>query len=76
MLTLACDRCGRRGRLSVTRLLAEWGEPMVLADIMDDIAASCPQWKVRGVYKQCAVHWPNLPDLFAGPGARKRHPNE
>ncbi len=47
MLTLACNRCGRGGRLSVARLLAEWGEHMALADISDEITASCPQRQAR-----------------------------
>ena len=76
MLTLACNRCGRRGRLSVARLLAEWGEHMALADISDEITASCPQRKVRGVYEQCAVGWPDLPGLFAGLGTSGRQVNE
>ena len=75
-LTLTCNRCGRRGRLGVARLLAEWGEHMALADITDDVTASCPQRKVRGVYERCAVHWPDLPSLFTGPGAHKRQPDE
>ena len=75
-LTLACDRCGRRGRLSVARLLAEWGEHMALADIIDAITASCPQRKARGPYEQCAVHWPDLSGLFAGPGAHGRQVSE
>lgn len=75
MLTLACDRCGRRGRLSVARLLAEWGEHMALADIMDDITASCPQRKARGPYEQCVVHWPDLSGLFPGLGEHRRLPN-
>lgn len=76
MLTLVCGRCGRRGRLSVTRLLAEWGEHMALADIMDAITADCPARKTRGVYEQCAVHWPDLPGLFAMPEAHKRHTDD
>ena len=76
MLTLACNRCERRGRLSVARLLAEWGEHMALADISDDITAGCPQQTARGVYDQCAVHWPDLPGLFAKCETHKRHPGE
>jgi len=76
MLTLACNRCGRHGRLSVARLLAEWGEHMALADISDDTTASCPQRKAHGAYERCAVHWPDLPGLFVGAGAHRRHADE
>ena len=75
MLTLACGRCGRRGRLSVIRLLTEWGEHTALADIMDAITADCPARKAHGPYEQCDVQWPDLSGLFAGPGAYSRHPD-
>ena len=67
MLTFACNRCGRRGRLSVARLLAEWGEHMALADISDHITASCPQRKAHSIYARCDAHWPDLPGLFVRP---------
>lgn len=76
MLTLACNRCGRRGRVSVARLLAEWGKHTALADISDDITASCPQRKAHSIYEQCAAHWPDLPSLFVGPGGQRRHSDE
>lgn len=72
MLTLACNRCGRCGCLSVARLLAEWGEHMALADISDDITASCPARKAHNIYKQCTAHWPDLSGLFARPRASGR----
>ncbi len=76
MLTLACNRCGRRGRLSVARLLAEWGEHMALADISDYITASCPARKAHSIYEQCSAHWPDLPGLFVRLGADERHSNK
>lgn len=76
MLTLACNRCGRRGRLSVARLLAEWGEHMALADISDHITANCPQRRAHGVYERCDAHWPDLSKLFVQPGAPGRQVGE
>lgn len=67
MLTLACDRCGRRGRLSVARLLAEWGEHAALADIMDELTANCPRRVTHGVYDRCDPRWPDLSALLMGP---------
>ena len=69
MLTLACIWCGRR---SVARLLAEWGEHMALADISDDITASCPARRAHSIYEQCSDQRPDLSVLFAGPGAPGR----
>ena len=75
-LTLACNRCGRRGRLSVARLLAVWGEHMALADISDHITASCPARKAHSIYERCDAHWPDLPGLFVRPGAPGRQAGE
>ena len=38
MLVIACDRCGRRGRLSKTRLIAQHGRDAALPDILREIA--------------------------------------
>ena len=64
MLTLACRKCERRGRLSVARLLAEWGEHAALADIMDHATADCPRRGETRIYELCGAHMPDLPGLF------------
>ena len=63
-LTLACNRCRRRRRLNVARLLAEWGEHMAMADISDHITARCPARKAHSIYERCDAHWPDLSGLF------------
>jgi len=42
MLEIRCSRCDRHGRLSVKRLLAEWGLDASLRDIMHEQTGSCP----------------------------------
>ncbi len=38
MVVVACDRCGRRGRLSKARLIADHGRDAALPDILRKIA--------------------------------------
>jgi hypothetical protein len=38
MVVIACDRCGRRGRLSKARLIADHGRDAALPDILRKIA--------------------------------------
>jgi len=42
MLEIRCGRCDRHGRLSVARLLAEWGADASIRDIMHKQIGSCP----------------------------------
>jgi len=65
-LTLACSQCGRRGRLRVARMLAEWGQHAPLADIADAARADCPRWldPSPDPYHLCGVHWPDLGALL------------
>tara|TARA_B100002003_G_scaffold214127_1_gene212213 strand:+ start:26 stop:244 length:219 start_codon:yes stop_codon:yes gene_type:complete len=38
MVVVACDRCGRRGRLNKARLIASHGRDAALPDILREIA--------------------------------------
>ena len=68
MLTLACDCCMREGRLSMARLLTEWGQHAALADVADELSADCPKQGTYDIYSRCDPHWPDLPGLLM-PGA-------
>ena len=63
-LILTCRRCDRRGRLSIARLLADWGEHAALADIGDALSADCPRRQAHSIYELCGVNWPELPELM------------
>ncbi len=66
MLTLACRRCGRSGRIRVAQLLAEWGRFALLADVKGEARADCPRWRKwsPSPYDHCDAHWPELPALL------------
>jgi len=50
MIELRCGRCDRHGRLSVARLLAEWGADASLLDIMREQIGSCPHRDDAQIY--------------------------
>lgn len=66
-LEVACNRCERRGRLSVDRLIHEHGAAMALPSLCATLAADCPRRRAPSIYNQCGVHYPQLPALFRGP---------
>jgi hypothetical protein len=68
MLTVACNRCERRGRLSTARLLAEHGSAMPMPTLRHLIAADCPRVLAGRIYDLCGVHYPQLSKLFLPSG--------
>jgi hypothetical protein len=67
-LDVACSRCKRRGRLRLSRLLAEHGAAFPLPSLKAHIAADCPRIAMRD-RDMCGVHYPQLATLFsAWPG--------
>jgi hypothetical protein len=43
LLEVACNRCDRRGRLNIDRLMAEHGEQPPVPELRQVIAADCPR---------------------------------
>ncbi len=66
LLTVACRKCDRRGRLSVARLLRDYGEHAHFADISDELTVDCPRRRETQLYEMCGVHWPDLSKLLIG----------
>lgn len=64
MLALVCDRCGRRGRLGVARLLRERGPSTSLPTIAQELTADCPRRGTRDTYNRCDPYWPGLAALL------------
>ena len=65
MIELRCGRCDRHGRLSVQRLLAEWGADAALRDIMREQIGSCPHKDDAQIYTRCDPYCPTLAQLFS-----------
>jgi hypothetical protein len=59
-LTIVCEPCGRRGRYSVAKLMAEHGDAK-LTDLLEALAA-CPKARSASVHDRCkAVYGQRLP---------------
>jgi hypothetical protein len=65
MLEVSCDRCGRRGRLRIARLIAEH-EAEEHGDLRRLIARDCPRMQdaETPIYERCRVKFPELPRWF------------
>jgi hypothetical protein len=60
VLEVACNRCGRRGRLHTSRLLATHGPDLPMPELRRIIAADCPRMIAGHVHDVCGVHFPGL----------------
>ena len=65
MLTVACSRCDRRGRVSVHRLIADHGPDKPLPAILAGLAADCPRRGDGSWFDRCDPHFPDLPALLS-----------
>jgi hypothetical protein len=65
MLEVACNRCGRRGRLRIARLIAQHGSENY-GDLRKLIVHDCPRMQDPSVsiYERCGVMFPELPKWF------------
>lgn len=55
MLEIACEKCGRKGRLSVARLIGECGEDMGLPTLLATLCRDSPKRRGYSVYDRCAA---------------------
>jgi len=70
MIDIRCGRCDRYRRLSVARLLTEWGPDASLRDIMHEQVGSCPHRNDTQIYTRCDPYCPTLGELFGPPESR------
>src|SRR3954468_17118043 len=57
MLEVACSRCGRRGRLQVDLLVAQYGDAE-LPELRLILAGDCPRAAVVSISDQCDIFFP------------------
>ena len=60
MLEVSCNRCPRRGRLSIARLLAEHGPALPGPELRRIIAHDCPRMIAGKIPDVCGVHFPQM----------------
>jgi hypothetical protein len=59
-INAACNRCERRGRLSVARLVALHGADLPVPELRHIVAADCPRMIEGKISDPCGVHFPGL----------------
>jgi len=60
LLELACSRCERYSRLSVEKLIDDYGAGMGLAELQDKLAKGCPKLEGGRYADRCGAHFPQL----------------
>ena len=55
VLNVQCDKCGRRGRYRLDRLIERYGIDAKLFDWSDEITADCPRKQAKDLNDQCGT---------------------
>ena len=64
VLQVACDKCGRKGRYALARLIEQRGRDAKVVDFLAEITADCPKEQARNMSDQCAARCPDLPRVM------------
>jgi hypothetical protein len=64
MIEIRCGHCDRAGRLSVARLLAEYGPDAAMGHVLRAQVGDCPNNDSDQAHKRCDPYCPDLPGLF------------
>jgi len=74
MLNVICDRCGRRGRYRLDKLIVKCGAGSHVQPLQDDLTRDCPHKNEPGYpFGKCA---PMMPDLLLLPRNQPRKGDE
>ena len=60
VLHVACERCGRKGRYAVARLIEQRGREVKVLDLLAEITADCPKKQAGNMGDLCAARCPDL----------------
>lgn len=63
---VACETCGRKGRLSKARLMAKHGGEITLPDLREKIAIEAGCMRFGRMHEPCGLHYPGLVRLRGG----------
>ena len=59
-IVIACNRCERRGRLSLARMVAEHGADKPGPELLRDLSADCPKRISKMAHDICGIHTPQM----------------
>ena len=60
VLNVACEKCGRKGRYAVPRLIEQRGRDAKVIDWLAEITADCPKKRAGNMSDQCEARCPDL----------------
>jgi hypothetical protein len=63
-LEIACNRCDRKGKAAVDRLMTEHGPLMSIPTLLALLSADCPKRQAAKMHDVCGAHMPQLPGIF------------
>ena len=63
-LQVACDKCGRRGRYGVARLIEQHGRDGNMVDLLAELKADCPKQEAGNMSDLFAARCPDLPRVM------------
>lgn len=63
-LEIACNRCERKGRAAVDRLMTQHGRLMSVPALLALLSADCPKRQAAKMHDVCGVHLPQLSAIF------------
>ena len=58
VLNIECEKCGRRGRYHLHRLIERYGMDAKLFDWSDEITADCPRKQAKNLNDICGARCP------------------
>jgi hypothetical protein len=67
LLDVRCTRCGRQGRLRLSRLIALYGRDARLPDVRHRLSADCPRHD-GSIHERCDVYFPELASMAGKQG--------
>jgi hypothetical protein len=65
VLSIECDKCGRKGRYRVDRLVKKYGIDAKLFDWSDEVTADCPRKIAGNLNDTCGAKCPDLPKVVS-----------
>jgi hypothetical protein len=71
-LTIVCERCGRRGRYNVDRLIAKHGNAKILYLLAE--LTSCPKTESSKIYDRCKARYEGLSTATCRPATSEAGP--
>lgn len=57
---VTCDKCGRKGRYPVARLIEQRGRDGKMPDLLTEITTDCPKKRVGNMSDMCAARCSDL----------------